>query len=120
MKKTNQPIVARGEIYYADLSPSFGSEQGGLRPVLIIQNEMGNRHAPTTIIAPITSRLSKKPLPTHVHLEAMTCGLQYESVILMEQIKVVDKQRLKQKMGAVSAEKWPEINKAIKVSLELD
>ena len=120
MKKNNEPIVYRGEIYYADLSPAFGSEQGGLRPVLIIQNDVGNRHAPTTIAAPITSRLTKKPLPTHVLLEVGTCGLQYESVVLMEQIRTLDKRRLKTRLGKIPTEKWPEINKAIKTSLELD
>ena len=100
MTKSNQPQVLRGEIYYADLSPSYGSEQGGLRPVLIIQNDVGNRHAPTTIIAPLTSRLTKKPLPTHV--EFTTTYLKDTSVALLEQIRTIDKSRLKQRMGWVS------------------
>jgi mRNA interferase MazF len=115
--KNNQPIVTRGEIYYADLSPSQGSEQGGLRPVLILQNNVGNKHAPTTIVAPITSRLGKKPLPTHITFNG--CGLAKDSVILMEQIRTIDKSRLKQKMGCLTNEKWEVVNDAIKISLGL-
>ena len=119
MKKNNEPIVYRGEIYYADLSPAVGSEQGGLRPVLIIQNDIGNKYAPTTIIAPITSRLTKKPLPTHVALPQNAFGLKVEGIVLMEQIRVIDKQRLKQKMGTVSNDIMHEINNALKVSLAI-
>ena len=115
--KNNQPIVNRGEIYYADLSPSQGSEQGGLRPVLILQNNVGNKHAPTTIVAPITSRLTKKQLPTHITFNG--CGLPKDSVILMEQIRTIDKGRLKQKIGYLTDEKWEVVNEAIKVSLGL-
>lgn len=118
MRKSNEPIVYRGEIYYADLSPSYGSEQGGLRPILIVQNDVGNRHAPTTIIAPLTSRLTKKPLPTHV--EFTTTYLKDTSVALLEQIRTIDKNRLKQRMGWVSAEVMTEVDRALKISLGLN
>ena len=117
MKKNNQPIVSRGDIYYASLSPVVGSEQGGLRPVVIVQNNVGNKHAPTTIVAPITSRLTKKPLPTHVFIEG--CGLSAESVILLEQVRVIDKQRLKEKMGSLDGSEMNMVNQALSVSLGL-
>lgn len=109
--------IIRGDIFYADLSPAVGSEQGGCRPVIILQNNVGNKHAPTTIVAPITSRLSKKPLPTHITFNG--CGLPKDSVILMEQIRTIDKRRLKTKMGCLTNEKWEVVNEAIKVSLGL-
>ena len=109
--------ILRGDIFYADLSPSQGSEQGGLRPVIILQNNVGNKHAPTTIVAPITSRLGKKSLPTHITFNG--CGLPKDSVILMEQIRTIDKSRLKQKMGCLTNEKWEVVNEAIKISLGL-
>ena len=115
--KKNLPTVYRGELYYADLSPVVGSEQGGLRPVVIIQNDTGNRHAPTTIVAPITSRLTKTPLPTHIAF--CGCGLSKDSVMLMEQIRTIDKSRLKQKMGSLPPEKIEALDMAIKVSLGL-
>ena len=115
--KKNLPTVYRGELYYADLSPVVGSEQGGLRPVVIVQNDVGNKHAPTTIVAPITSRLSKKPLPTHI--EFCGCGLAKDSVMLMEQIRTIDKSRLKQKMGSLPHEKIEAVDMALKVSLGL-
>ena len=118
MKRNNEPIVLRGEIYYADLSPAYGSEQGGLRPVLIIQNNLGNKHAPTTIIAPLTSRLTKKPLPTHVEFSCE--HLSQDSVALLEQIRTIDKSRLKQRMGWVSSEVMEQIDQAIKISLGLN
>ena len=117
MKKNNEPMVYRGEIYYADLSPAYGSEQGGLRPVLIIQNNLGNKHAPTTIIAPLTSRLTKKPLPTHVEFSCE--HLSQDSVALLEQIRTIDKSRLKQRMGWVSSEVMEQVNKAMMISLGL-
>lgn len=117
MKKHNEPIVNRGEVWYADLSPSKGSEQGGMRPVLVIQNNIGNKHAPTTIVAPITSKLTKHLLPTHVALDKGEGGLRAESIVLMEQIRVVDKSRLLQKLGMLDSEKMAEIDKAIKISL---
>lgn len=109
--------ILRGDIFYADLSPSQGSEQGGCRPVAILQNNVGNKHAPTTIVAPITSRLGKKQLPTHITFNG--CGLPKDSVILMEQIRTIDKGRLKQKIGCLTNEKWEVVNEAIKVSLGL-
>ena len=119
MKKNNEPIVMRGEVWYADLSPSKGSEQGGMRPVLVIQNNIGNKHAPTTIVAPITSRLTKKLLPTHIAVAQGEGGLKAESIVLLEQIRVVDKQRLLQKLGALSSKKILEIDEAIRISLEV-
>ena len=109
--------ILRGDIFYADLSPAVGSEQGGYRPVVILQNNVGNKHAPTTIVAPITSRLGKKQLPTHITFNG--CGLPKDSVILMEQIRTIDKGRLKQKMGCLTNEKWEVVNQALKVSLGL-
>ena len=109
--------ILRGDIFYADLSPSQGSEQGGFRPVLVLQNNVGNKHAPTTIIAPITSRIGKKELPTHITFNG--CGLSKDSVILMEQIRTIDKGRLKQKMGSLTNEKWEVVNEALKISLGL-
>ena len=117
MKKNNEPIIYRGEIYYADLSPVIGSEQGGLRPVVIIQNDMGNKHSPTTIVAAITSQMNKKLLPTHIPFNG--CGLAKDSIILLEQIRTIDKCRLKQKMGCLTDEKWEIVNQAIKTSLGL-
>ena len=115
--KNNQPIINRGDIYYADLSPVVGSEQGGVRPVVIIQNDIGNKHAPTTIIAPITSQTHKKPLPTHIAF--CGCGLPKDSIILAEQIRTIDKRRLKDKMGALPPEKIEAVDMAVKVSLGL-
>lgn len=116
--KNNQPIVNRGEIYYATLSPSQGSEQGGVRPVLIVQNNLGNKHAPTTIVAPLTSRLTKKPLPTHIKV-GTSCGLVCESVVLCEQIRTIDKSRLTTKLGQVDVFTMENIDKALKISLGL-
>ena len=117
MRKNNEPMVYRGEIYYADLSPAVGSEQGGIRPVVVLQNNMGNKHAPTTIIAPITSQIGKKPLPTHILFNG--CGAPKDSVILLEQIRTIDKSRLKQKMGCLPPEKVEVLDTAIKISLGL-
>ena len=104
--------VKRGQIYYADLSPVIGSEQGGMRPVVVIQNDIGNAHAPTTIIAAITSIQSKSKLPTHIEIP-----LTKDSVILLEQIRTIDKRRLKTYMGEVGADTLNKINKAIMISL---
>ena len=109
--------IIRGDIFYADLSPALGSEQGGLRPVVVLQNNVGNKHAPTTIIAPITAQLGKKQLPTHIIFNG--CGLAKDSIILMEQIRTIDKGRLKQKIGCLTNEKWEVVNEAIKISLGL-
>ena len=94
-------LVRRGEIYYADLSPVVGSEQGGIRPVLIVQNDVGNRHSPTVIAAAITSRREKAKLPTHIDVQAATCGLTKDSIVLLEQIRTLDKRRLKDPMTRV-------------------
>lgn len=116
-------IVKRGDIYYADLSPVVGCEQGGIRPVIIIQNDTGNKHCPTVIVAAITSQI-KKPLPTHIdlpakdsNLSAKDSNLSANSTILLEQVRTIDKTRLKNFVGSVTFEKMAEINKAILVSL---
>ena len=111
--------VKRGDIYYADLSPVVGSEQGGLRPVLIIQNDIGNRYSPTVIAAAITSRMSKTRLPTHIDVYADKVGLAKDSVILLEQIRTLDKRRLKEKMGHLDDAMMNEVNAAIAVSFGL-
>ena len=112
-------IVKRGEIYYADLSPVVGSEQGGVRPVLIIQNDTGNRHSPTVIAAAITSQTGKAKLPTHIELAASCCGLPKDSVILLEQIRTLDKRRLRECMGKVDGAVMEKVDTAIAVSFGL-
>ncbi len=109
-------MIKRGEVYYADLSPVVGSEQGGVRPILIIQNDVGNKYSPTVIAAAITSQLSKAKLPTHIGLEKID-GLPKDSVVLLEQIRTLDKRRLKEKICDLSDYKMAEINNAILVSL---
>jgi mRNA interferase MazF len=111
--------VKRGDIYYTDLSPVVGSEQGGLRPVLIIQNDIGNRYSPTVIAAAITSRMSKTKLPTHIDIYAERAGLAKDSVILLEQIRTLDKRRLKEKMGHLDEGLMDRVNTAIAVSFGL-
>ena len=111
-------MIKRGQIYYADLSPVKGSEQGGYRPVLIIQNDIGNKYSPTVIVAVITSIHTKANLPTHVWLNA-ECGLPKESMVECEQVRTIDKSRLKDFMGAVSDEVMAEIDKGLKISFEL-
>jgi mRNA interferase MazF len=111
--------IKRGDIYYADLSPVVGSEQGGLRPVLIIQNDIGNRYSPTVIAAAITSRMGKTRLPTHIDVYADKVGLAKDSVILLEQIRTLDKRRLKEKMGHLDDDVMSVINSAIAVSFGL-
>ena len=111
--------VKRGEIYYADLSPVVGSEQGGIRPVLIIQNDVGNRYSPTVIAAAITSRLDKAKLPTHIPVDAACCGLTKNSVVLLEQIRTIDKQRLKECMGEIPTEIMKRVDHALEVSFGL-
>ena len=112
--------IRRGDIYYADLSPVIGSEQGGLRPVLIVQNDMGNKHSPTVIAAAITSRVSKAKLPTHIDIMGSHVGLAKDSVILLEQIRTIDKKRLKEKMGHLDDATMVHVNDAIQVSFGLD
>ncbi len=111
--------VKRGDIYYADLSPVVGSEQGGLRPVLIIQNDVGNRYSPTVIAAAITSRMGKTRLPTHIDIYADKAGLSKDSVILLEQVRTLDKRRLKEKMGHLDDASMHAVNTAIAVSFGL-
>ena len=111
--------IRRGDIYYADLSPVVGSEQGGLRPVLIIQNDIGNKYSPTVIAAAITSRMSKARLPTHIDIYADRVGLAKDSVILLEQIRTLDKRRLKEKMGHLDDDVMDHVNTAIAISFGL-
>ncbi len=111
--------IKRGDIYYADLSPVIGSEQGGIRPVLIVQNDVGNRFSPTVIAAAITSQQTKAKLPTHIAIGAQSSGLSKDSVVLLEQVRTIDKKRLKEKMGTVDQNSMREINNAISVSLGL-
>ena len=112
-------IIRRGDIYYADLRPVVGSEQGGVRPVLIIQNDVGNKHSPTVICAAITSRMNKAKLPTHVELSARDCDMMKDSVILLEQLRTIDKQRLREKICHLDGDLLDQVNDALKVSLEL-
>ena len=112
-------VVKRGDIFYADLSPVVGSEQGGVRPVLIVQNDTGNRHSPTVIAAAITSQAGKARLPTHISLAAMSCGLPKDSVVLLEQIRTLDKRRLREHMGRVDETMMKQVDTAIAVSFGL-
>ena len=112
--------VKRGDIYYADLSPVVGSEQGGLRPVLIVQNDTGNRHSPTVIAAAITSQINKAKLPTHIELEGKSYGLTKDSVVLLEQIRTIDKRRLRERMGKLDAGLMNKVDNAIAVSFGLN
>ena len=112
--------VKRGDIYYADLSPVVGSEQGGLRPVLIVQNDVGNKYSPTVIAAAVTSQINKAKMPTHIEISAETYGLVKDSVILMEQIRTIDKKRLKEKIGHADEELMQRVNKALSVSFALE
>lgn len=111
--------IRRGDIFYADLSPVIGSEQGGLRPVLIVQNDVGNKYSPTVIAAAITSRMTKSKLPTHIDVFGEKVGLSKDSVILLEQIRTIDKKRLKEKMGHLDNDVMHEVNEAIVVSFGL-
>ena len=112
-------IIKRCDIYYADLSPVVGSEQGGVRPVLIIQNDIGNRYSPTVIATAITSQINKAKMPTHIEIDAGGFGLSKDSVVLAEQIRTIDKRRLKEKMGELGREDMNHIDSAISVSLGL-
>ena len=112
-------IIKRGDIFYADLRPVVGAEQRGVRPVLIIQNDVGNRHSPTVICAAITSKMNKAKLPTHVQLEAWRSQLVKDSVILLEQLRTIDKKRLKDRVCHLDGEILDQVDKALKVSLEL-
>lgn len=111
--------IKRGEIFYAELNPVVGSEQGGIRPVLVIQNDIGNQYSPTTIIVAITSQISKAKLPTHVEVKARRSGLERDSVILTEQIRTIDKSRLKEKVAVLDEEIMLRVDEAIEISLGL-
>lgn len=113
-------IVRRGDVFYADLRPVIGSEQGGIRPVLIIQNDMGNRHSPTVICAAITSKMNKAKLPTHVELDSKRYNMVKDSVILLEQLRTIDKKRLKDKVCHLDDEILAKVDRALLVSLELN
>lgn len=113
-------IIRRGDIYYADLRPVVGSEQGGVRPVLIIQNDIGNKHSPTVICAAITSKMNKAKLPTHVELNTKRCYMIRDSVILLEQLRTIDKQRLKERICHIDDELLKDVDRALMISLELD
>lgn len=110
-------MIKRGDIFYADLSPVIGSEQGGVRPVVIVQNDVGNKYSPTTIVAAITSQLNKAKLPTHVNVNASEVPLPKNSVILLEQLRTIDKKRLREKIGKFDKDVMREVEQAIKVSL---
>ena len=113
------PIVKRGDIFYADLSPVIGSEQGGVRPVIIIQNDVGNKYSPTVIVSAITSQINKAKLPTHVEISSEEYGLNKDSVVLLEQIRTLDKRRLREKIGHMSDEDMKSVSVALKTSLGL-
>lgn len=110
-------MIKRGELYYADLSPVVGSEQGGIRPILIVQNNTGNKYSPTIIAAAITSQINKAKLPTHIEIQANEFGLVKDSVILLEQIRTLDKRRLKEKIGELSPTTMKKVNMALLISL---
>ena len=110
-------IVKKGDLFFADLSPVIGSEQGGVRPVLVVQNDVGNKYSPTIIVAAVTSQTGKAKLPTHVQLEASQGGLSKNSVVLLEQLRTIDKQRLKERIGSLNEKQIPDVEKALSVSL---
>ena len=112
-------IIRRGDIYYADLSPVIGSEQGGVRPVLIVQNDIGNKYSPTVIAAAITSQINKAKLPTHIEISALEYGLLKDSVILLEQIRTIDKKRLREKIGHLDEDLMDKVNEALSISFGL-
>ena len=112
--------IKKGDLYFADLSPVTGSEQGGVRPVLVVQNDVGNKYSPTIIVAAITSKKNKADLPTHVAIDADGNGLSKNSIILMEQLRTIDKRRLKERIGTIDKTRLPEVNEALSVSLGID
>lgn len=112
--------MRRGDVYYADLRPVIGSEQGGVRPVLIVQNDVGNKHSPTVICAAITSKMNKAKLPTHIELRASMYDMDKDSVVLLEQLRTIDKKRLKDRVCHLDGEIMSKVNKALMVSLELN
>ena len=115
-RSVNSVVVKRGDIFYADLSPVIGSEQGGIRPVLIVQNDIGNKFSPTVIVAAITSQINKSKLPTHIEIGAKDFGLAKESVILLEQVRTIDKKRLREKIGKLDDELMENVNEALSIS----
>lgn len=119
-RSVNNVIVKRGDLFYADLSPVVGSEQGGIRPVLVVQNDVGNKYSPTVIAAAVTSQINKAKMPTHIEISAETYGLVKDSVILMEQIRTIDKKRLKEKIGHADEDLMERVNKALSVSFALE
>lgn len=112
-------IVKRGDIFYADLSPVVGSEQGGIRPVIVIQNDVGNKYSPTVIVAAITSQINKAKLPTHVEISSEEYGLNRDSVVLLEQIRTLDKRRLKEKIGHITEKDMKKVDQALLISMSL-
>ena len=112
-------IVKKGDLFFADLSPVVGSEQGGVRPVLVVQNDVGNKYSPTVIVAAVTSQTGKAKLPTHVQLQATQGGLSRDSVVLLEQLRTIDKQRLKERVCHLDTDTLKRVNYALKISLEL-
>ncbi len=112
--------IKRGEVFYADLSPVVGSEQGGTRPVVIVQNDVGNRHSPTVIAAAITSKQYKNPMPTHIPIKGDSCGLAKDSVVLLEQIRTIDKTRLKEKTGRLEDSEIEKMNRGLNISFGLE
>jgi mRNA interferase MazF len=115
----NKVLVRRGDIFYADLNPVVGSEQGGIRPVLVVQNDVGNKYSPTVIIAAITSQIDKAKLPTHVEIKREDYGLEKDSVILLEQLRTIDKRRLKEKITFLDQDMMAKVDEALKISLGL-
>ncbi|MFZ5969469.1 MAG: type II toxin-antitoxin system PemK/MazF family toxin [Bacillota bacterium] len=112
-------IVKRGDIFYADLSPVIGSEQGGVRPVLVVQNDIGNKYSPTVIVGAITSQINKAKLPTHIEISALDYGLTKDSVVLLEQIRTIDKKRLREKIGHFDEDMMQKVNDALLISFGL-
>ena len=117
MEFKQEELIKRGDIYYADLSPVVGSEQGGVRPVLVVQNDIGNKYSPTVIVCAITSKLTKAKLPTHIELESSEYNLPKDSVCLLEQIRTLDKRRLKEKLSYVGGKKMEDVERALLISL---
>jgi len=119
LRSVNKVIVKRGDIFYADLSPVIGSEQGGIRPVLVVQNDVGNKYSPTIIVSAITSQINKAKLPTHVEINALEYGLTKDSVLLLEQIRTIDKRRLREKLGHLDEEMMNKVDDALLISFGL-
>lgn len=112
--------IKKGDLYFADLSPVMGSEQGGVRPVLVVQNDVGNKFSPTIIVAAVTSKKNKADLPTHVEIDAGGNGLSKNSIVLLEQLRTIDKRRLKERIGTIDKNRLPEVNEALSVSLGIE